>query len=154
MSMGHRIVTLVFAAALLALGPFAVAQDAEKVLVVVNSSNDVKTLDATTVKNFYMGTVTYWENGQRERVAVFQRTEDSAASKAFFSKVMRMAPSRFRHHWQTQELSGQGVAPENAGSAAGTVAKVAAKAGGIGFILASEREAATSNAKVRVIELE
>lgn len=149
--MGRRIVTLMLALSFLALGPSAIAQDGEKVLVVVNAANDAKSVDPSAVKNFYLGTSTYWPNGQR--VAVFQRGEDSAASKAFFSKVLKMAPSRFRHHWQTLELSGQGVAPENAGSAASIVSKVAGKSGGIGFILESEREAAAGNGKVRVIEL-
>lgn len=149
--MGRRIVTLLLAFSILVIGAPAVAQDGEKVLVVVNASNDVKGVDAAMVKNFYLGSSSYWANGQR--VAVFQRGEESPASKAFFSKVLKMAPSRFRHHWQTLELSGQGVAPENAGTAAAIVGKVAGKAGGIGFILESERELAAANAKVRVLEL-
>lgn len=149
--MGRRIVTLLLAVFFLALGPSAVAHDGEEVLVVVNAANDAKSIDPSAVKNFYLGTSRFWPNGQC--VAVFQRGEDSAASKAFFREVLKMTPSRFRHHWQTLELSGQGVAPENAGSAASIVSKVAGTSGGIGFILESEREAAAGNAEVRVIEL-
>ena len=129
----------------------AAEKEGEKVLIVVNASNDVKSVDAAKLKNYYLGTLGFWENGQR--VTVFQRPDDQPATKKFFAEVLRMAPSRYRHHWQTQQLSGQGVEPEVVTSAANVVSMVAAKAGAIGYILESEK-AAAEGAKVRVISIE
>jgi len=77
---------------------------------------------------------------------------DGAAGKPFFRDVLGMVPSRYRHTWQKQQLSGQGVEPEVVGTAAGLVAKVASNPGAIGYILDSERAAADS--RVRLIPLE
>ena len=63
-----------------------------------------------------------------------------------------MTPARYRYTWQKQQLSGQGVEPEVIGTAASLVAKVAASAGAVGYILESEAEAA--DARVRLIPLE
>ena len=150
----RKILLSILAMAWLGAAPAPAAEGddkAEKILVVVHASNDVKSVDAAKVKNYYLGTLGFWENGQR--VTVFQRSDTEAAGKRFFADVMRMAPSRYRHHWQTQQLSGQGVEPELVSGAAGVVAKVAGKAGGIGYILESER-AAAEGAKVRVLSID
>ena len=123
----------------------------EKILLVVNSASEVTTLDAATLKNFFLGTRGFWENGTK--VTAYQRPEDSAPGKRFFSSVLKMAPSRYRHHWQVQQLSGQGVEPETVAGAAVLIAKVAGKPGAIGYILESEKDAA-ANAKVKLISLE
>lgn len=148
----RKILVSIAALTWLSVAPAPAAEgDAEKVLIVVNASNDVKNIDAAKLKNYYLGTLGFWDNGQR--VTVFQRADDQAASKKFFSEVLRMAPSRYRHHWQTQQLSGQGVEPEVVTSAASVVSKVAAKAGAVGYILESEK-AAVEGAKVRLISIE
>jgi hypothetical protein len=146
---------ITLALALLVLGTIAApATDAQpkpaRLVLVVNAENKVAHIDKTTLRSMYLGLTTFWDNDVR--VKPYNRVHDGAAGKPFFRDVLGMTPARYRYAWQKQQLSGQGVEPEVVATAAGVVAKVAASAGAIGYLLDTETGAADS--RVRLVPLE
>ena len=130
--------------------PATVAQTKQaRLVIVVNAQNKVSGLDKSSLRSIYLGLTTFWANDVR--VKPFNRVHDGVAGKKFFGDVLGMTPGRYRHTWQKQQLSGQGVEPEVVTSAASVVARVGASAGGIGYILDSE--AAAADSRVRLIPL-
>ncbi|HWO19879.1 MAG TPA: hypothetical protein VNO30_13930 [Kofleriaceae bacterium] len=121
-----------------------------RLVLVVHAENTISRLDRSTLKNMYLGLTTFWVGSVRVRP--YNRVHEGAAGKPFFRDVLGMTPARYRHTWQKHQLSGQGVEPEVVATAASLVAKVAANAGAIGYILDSESGAA--DARVRLIPLE
>ena len=146
---------ITLALALLVLGAArAPTTDAQpkpaRLVLVVNAENKVARIDRTVLRSMYLGLTTFWDNAVR--VKPYNRVHDGAAGKPFFRDVLGMTPARYRHTWQKQQLAGQGVEPEVVATAAGVVAKVAASAGAIGYLLDSETGAA--DARVRLVPLE
>jgi ABC-type phosphate transport system substrate-binding protein len=125
------------------------SQKAEKILMVVQAGNKVGKLGKDWVRNVYLGSVTFWDGSTRIRP--FNRPPEGGPGKQFFRDVLRMTPSRYRHHWQKQQLSGQGVAPEVVKSASAVIAKVAETSGGVGYILESEK---VDDNRVRYVPVE
>lgn len=123
---------------------------ANRLVVVVNADNKIAKLERSALRSIYLGLTTFWSEDRR--VKPYQRAHDGAAGKPFFRDVLGMTPARYRHTWQKQQLSGQGVEPEVIASAATLVAKVAATTGAIGYML--ESEAPATDARVRLIPLE
>lgn len=147
---------ITLALALLVLGTIAApapTSDAQpkpaRLVLVVNAENKVASINRTTLRSMYLGLTTFWD--QDLRVKPYNRVHDGAAGKPFFRDVLGMTPARYRYTWQKQQLAGQGVEPEVVATAAGVVAKVAASAGAIGYLLDSETSAADS--RVRLIPL-
>jgi ABC-type phosphate transport system substrate-binding protein len=134
-----------------AAAPAAVAETRRaRLVLVVHAENKVSRLDKSSVRNMYLGITTFWHNDVR--VKPYNRVHDGAAGKPFFRDVLGMTPARYRHTWQKQQLSGQGVEPEVVTTAGDVVARVASSPGAIGYILDSETAAA--DARVRLIPLE
>lgn len=123
---------------------------AEKVIMVVHAENKVEKLGKDRIRSLYLGTISFW--GSDVRVKPYNRNHKAGAGKAFFRDVLNMTPSRYRHHWQKRQLSGEGVEPEVVASASAVVSKVAAAPGGIGYILESEQSAADD--RVRLVPIE
>ncbi len=133
-----------------AAAPAAVAETRRaRLVLVVHAENKVSRLDKSSVRNMYLGITTFWPNAVR--VKPYNRVHDGAAGKPFFRDVLGMTPARYRHTWQKQQLSGQGVEPEVVATAGDVVARVASSPGAIGYILDSETAAA--DARVRLIPL-
>jgi len=121
-----------------------------RLVLVVNAENKVARVDRTTLRSMYLGLTTFWDKDLR--VKPYNRVHESAAGRPFFRDVLGMTPARYRHTWQKQQLSGQGVEPEVVATAAGLVAKVASNAGAIGYLL--DTEAGAADSRVRLIPLE
>jgi ABC-type phosphate transport system substrate-binding protein len=136
--------------AVTAAPPAAAQSKQARLVLVVHAENQVSRIDRGTLRNIYLGLTTFWQNDLRVRA--YNRVHDGTAGKPFFRDVLGMTPARYRHTWQKQQLSGQGVEPEVVATAAGIVAKVASSPGAIGYILASEAGAA--DGRVRLIPLE
>ena len=149
-----RSLTLALALFVLAMtaAPATVAEPPKQagLVLVVHADNPVARLDRRTLRAIYLGLTTFWARDLRVRP--YHRPHDGAAGKPFFRDVLGMTPARYRHTWQKQQLSGQGVEPEVVPTAAGMVARVAASAGAIGYILDSE--SAVADSRVRLIPLE
>jgi ABC-type phosphate transport system substrate-binding protein len=122
----------------------------DKLVAVVHAENKIAKIGKATLKAMYLGQSSFWDNDVR--VKPYNRAHAGPAGKLFFKNVLGMAPSRYRHHWQKLQLSGQGVEPDIVGTAATLAAKVASSPGAVGYILASEASALDS--RVRVIPIE
>src|SRR5678816_1224254 len=85
-------------------------------VLVVHADNKVAGIDRATLRNIYLGRITFWADDVR--VKPYNRVHDGAAGKPFFRDVLGMTPARYRYTWQKQQLSGQGVEPEVVGTAA------------------------------------
>jgi ABC-type phosphate transport system substrate-binding protein len=148
-----RPLTLALALFVLAMtvAPATIAEPRRvRIVLVVNAENKIGQIDKSSLRSIYLGLTTFWQNDTR--VKPYNRVHGGAIGKPFFRDVLGMTPARYRYGWQKQQLSGQGVEPEIVASAATLVAKVAASAGAIGYILDSEPIAA--DARVRLIPLE
>jgi hypothetical protein len=130
--------------------PQAGAQQRERIVVVLNARNPASTVSASDLRNIYLGRRRFWSNDLP--VQAFTRPETTPAGRGLLQQVLQMAPSRFRHHWQGLQLSGQGTAPRPMGNARQAVAAVAAARGGICYLVESERGQA-GDARVKVIAL-
>src|SRR5262245_50686375 len=86
------------------------AQKTETIGAGVNPANTAGDFSATDLKNIYLGRRKTWSSGVAIRP--FIRPPKAPAGFAFFRNILKMTPARFRHHWQEQELSGQGTAPK------------------------------------------
>ena len=122
----------------------------DKLVAIVNAENKITKIPKSTLKAMYLGQTSFW--GNDVRVRPYNRTPAGSVGKLFFKNVLGMAPSRYRHHWQKLQLSGQGVEPDVVGTAAALVGKVAGTPGAVGYIFESEASAVDS--RVRVVPIE
>jgi len=121
----------------------------ERLVAVVNARNPVRRLSDSDVRNIFLGRTKFWDD--RTPVEPFLRPESTAAGRAFFAQLLQMTPSRFRHHWQGLQLSGQGTAPHPIENARTALAQVGVARGGI--CIATEAEAGGGDAHVKVIPI-
>lgn len=104
--------------------------------VVVNERSTLKTITREELRNIYLGKLGFWSDNTK--VVAYDRPVDRDAGVTFYRDVLKMVPARFRHHWQSQQLSGRGIAPEPVAAAEDLLARVAANPGGIGYLHTSE----------------
>jgi hypothetical protein len=105
--------------------------------VVVNERNTtMKTITREELRNVYLGKLGFWSDNTK--VVAFDRPVDREAGQSFYRDVLKMVPARFRHHWQSQQLSGRGIAPEPVAGVEDVIARVAAVPGGIAYLHTSE----------------
>lgn len=105
-------------------------------IVVVNERSTMKTITREELRNVYLGKLGFWSDNSK--VVAFDRPVDREAGQSFYRDVLKMVPARFRHHWQSQQLSGRGIAPEPIASVDDVIARVAANPGGIGYLHTTE----------------
>lgn len=122
----------------------------ERLVAVVNARNPVRRLSDSDVRNIFLGRTKFWDDGTP--IEPFTRPESTAAGRTFFAQLLQMTPSRFRHHWQGLQLSGQGTAPHSIDSAPRALAQVAAARGGVTY--ATEAEARGADAtRLKVVPI-
>jgi ABC-type phosphate transport system substrate-binding protein len=119
-------------------------------VAVVHPSNKVQELGKSDLRNMYLGRRKTWSDGKP--VSAYMRPPGSDAGLAFMRTILSMTPARFRHHWQSLELSGQGVTPRTLASATAVVSVVAANEGAIAFLTEAEVRRLTST-RVRFIRI-
>ena len=141
---------LVFAVTVWSPGTPHAEVKSDKLVAVVHAENKVTKITKSTLKAIYLGQTSFWKS--EVRVKPFNRTHGGAVGKLFFKNILGMAPSRYRHHWQKLQLSGQGVEPDIVATPAALVEKIAGSQGAIGYIL--ESEASTMDSRVRVVPIE
>lgn len=124
----------------LALPP-SVGAAQDTLVAIVHPSNSVRAMSESEVRNIYLGRVTFWGNSLP--VHAYMRPATSAAARAFL-RVLGMTPSRYRHHWQSRQLSGQGVAPSVVADLAELLTRIAGNRGAVGFALATEASASST----------
>jgi hypothetical protein len=112
------------------------AEPPPPLMVVVNERNTLKTITREELRNVYLGKLGFWSDNTK--VVAFDRPVDREAGQSFYRDILKMVPARFRHHWQSQQLSGRGIAPEPVAGVDDVIARVAAVPGGIAYLHTSE----------------
>jgi len=124
--------------ALLTLSTAGVADagDGDEVVVVVNARNPSTRITRGQLKSIYLGQTSFWHGVVPMKVVM--RPVTSEPSQVFFEDVLGVSAGRYRQNWDAKQLSGQGVAPKEVGSADAVANMVRSNPGAIGFLLASE----------------
>jgi hypothetical protein len=104
--------------------------------IVVNEHVAPKAINKEDLRNLYLGKTSFWPGNVK--VVAYDRPVERGAGQAFYRDVLKMVPARFRHHWQSRQLSGQGAAPEALAAADDVIAHVAATAGAIAYLHSDE----------------
>lgn len=105
-------------------------------MIVVNERSTLKTITREELRNVYLGKLGFWSDNTK--VVAFDRPVDRDAGQSFYRDILKMVPARFRHHWQSQQLSGRGIAPEPLATADDVIARVGANPGGIAYLHTTE----------------
>jgi ABC-type phosphate transport system substrate-binding protein len=121
----------------------------ERLVAIVNAHNPVRRLSDSDMRNIYLGRTKFWDD--RTPIEPFLRPESTSAGRTFFAQLLQMTPSRFRHHWQGLQLSGQGTAPHAIDNPRTALAQIAVSRGGVSF--ATEAEAHGADARIKVIPI-
>ncbi len=138
---GQRVLRFILLASFLATSAAGEAKVKDKkskhrIYMVAHPKTDIETISVATVRNIYLGMKAYWE--RNTRIIPIIRPNKVRAGNLFFKWVLRMVPSRYRHHWQSLELSGRGIAPESIADPARVGILVSARVGAIAFVLDTE----------------
>jgi ABC-type phosphate transport system substrate-binding protein len=141
-----------FAILLLVLAPArpATAQKSVEAIVAVVHATNTTSLSPGELKNIFLGRKKTWSSGAAIRP--FIRPPKAPAGLAFFRTILKMTPARFRHHWQEQELSGQGTMPKTLTSASAVIEAVGGDRGAVSFLTATEAESAGDG--VRIVKIQ
>ena len=118
---------------------FTVASVQAQVSVIGNKSVG-EAVNTAKIISIYSLTMTKWADGTK--ITVYDNGSD--ANTGFYSAVGKDHLS-FKKEWMKKQLTGEAKAPENLGSDADVVAKVAATPGAVGFVKSSS---ATGGVKV------
>lgn len=119
----------------------------DSVVLVINARNPSKNISSSKAKEIFLGQTAFWHG--TVPIKIYARPGSTEAGKVFYSGLLKMPFSRFSKHWTSRQLAGQGVAPENVGSASSVAAKVRKNPGSISFMLKSEvDEVGTSGLKI------
>ncbi len=109
-----------------------VANDHDVLVLVLGPETPSVTSDQ--IRNVFLGRTTVWPNGTTARP--LHRPADSLAAKTFYAGVLEMNPGAYAEHWS--QLGSGDLAPPAVSSSEEVVAKVAATAGGLGYVMESE----------------
>lgn len=112
--------------------PSAAAGD---IVVVVNASNPVDSLDKSDVARLFLGRAKNFPDGGSATVVTSD--EGNATRTAFEKSVLGKSESQMKAYWAKQMFSGQGTPPDSVGDDAAVKAKVASDVSAIGYIPAS-----------------
>jgi len=89
-------------------------------------------VNAAKIISIYSLTVTKWADGSK--IIVYDNGSD--ANNGFYSALGKDHLS-FKKEWMKKQLTGEAKAPENMGSDAEVIAKVASTPGAVGFVKAA-----------------
>ena len=120
---------------------------AEPFKIIVNVSNDTKTVARADLAKMFLKRAPRWSNGIA--VVAADQSVGTPARDAFSSAVHRKSAAAVRSYWQQQIFAGRDVPPIELSSDADVIALVRTNPGAIGYVSAS---ADTTGVKVLLIE--
>lgn len=135
MSTLRTLIAASLVAGAVAVGPSAAATDGDKLVIVVNARNPSTSISAKQLKSIYLGNTAFWHGVVPMKVVM--RPVQSEPSQVFLDQI-GISPARYSQNWSSKQLSGQGMAPKELGTADAVASAVQSNPGAIGFLLASE----------------
>jgi hypothetical protein len=121
--------------------PSAVHTQTPTLVAVLHQQNTAQQIGRTELRNMALGTTTFWSDNSP--ITLYVRPPSTPAGRELFRVVLQMTPTRYRQHWMSRQLSGQGVAPAVVESTADLVRRVARNTGAIGVATSEELQGAT-----------
>lgn len=114
------------------------------IVVIVNRANPASALTLSELRPIFQTTKTSWSSGG-DAVPV-NLPEDNSLRHDFDHVVLGLDPERVARYWKDRKIRGGARAPARALSTGAMLKAVAAKAGAVGYVKASE-----ANATVKVV---
>ena len=136
-------------ALLLTTGVASWSQDSAAVaeapmVVIVNKANPVAALDTSELRPIFQTRRNSWSNG--EDAIPLNLPEDNKLRREFDQAVLGLDPERAARYWKDRKIRGGARPPKQLSNTAAVLAAVAANAGAIGYVNASE-----ANKSVKVV---
>lgn len=104
-------------------------------VVIVNRTNNIRSLPRTEVARMFMKQVQRWSSGQAVQPVDLAAT--SSVREAFSRRVHSRSATSVASFWRQQIFSGRGVPPPEQSSDADVIRFVTAHAGAIGYVAPS-----------------
>lgn len=112
----------------LAIAPLA---HAGNLRIVVNTGNEMSSVDKSEVKRIYTGRMTEWG---KLKIVPINLTLDSEEAREFLKTYVGMTVQEYREYWVAQQIKGAGTAPMIQKAADNVKAMVSQIPGAIGYI--------------------
>src|SRR5688572_13301214 len=112
----------------------------DDLVVIVNTQNPVQTIDASELRPIFQTTKTSWGNSAGDAMPL-NLPEDNPLRQEFDKAVLGLDPDRVARYWQDRKIRGGARPPVRVSSTGMVIKGVAAKAGAIGYVKASEANA-------------
>jgi ABC-type phosphate transport system substrate-binding protein len=116
----------------------------EVIVVIVNKGNPASSLGASELRPIFQTTKTSWGSGGD--ATPFNLPEDNELRQNFDQAVLGLDPDHAARYWKDRKIRGGARAPKQLPSTGAVLKAVAANAGAVGYVKASE-----ANATVKVI---
>ena len=141
--MNKPIISIIFAVMI----PLAVAGQAapQEIDIIVNGSNNIKTLSKNELRQIFLGKIRVWPSGDEIEIAT--NVEEEGRLKEF-TRLIESTVLKFSRDWVRISLSGDAPPPVEVDSDDEMINFVSRKKGAIGFI-----GSAVSSDKVRIVEV-
>lgn len=117
----------------------------DDIVVIVNPQNPIASIDASDLRPIFQTTKTSWGNSAGDAMPL-NLPEDNPLRHDFDKAVLGLDPDRVARYWQDRKIRGGARPPVRVSSTGAVVKAVAAKAGAVGYVKASE-----ANASVKVV---
>lgn len=124
-------------------GPSRAAGD--EIAVIVNTANPVSSVSVGDLRPIFQTTKTSWGNSAGDALPV-NLHEDNPLRQEFDQVVLGLDPDRVARYWQDRKIRGGARPPTRVSATSAVLKVVAAKAGAVGYVKASE-----VNASVKVV---
>ncbi len=76
--------------------------------IIVNRDNPVETLSKAEIKKIFLGTKTFWDNGDSIDVLLQNEGEPH---QSFVHDILNKTPKQFQMYWKRELFSGTGIPP-------------------------------------------
>jgi ABC-type phosphate transport system substrate-binding protein len=117
----------------------------DDIVVIVNTQNPVQAIDASDLRPIFQTTKTNWGNSAGDALPL-NLPEDNPLRLEFDKAVLGLDADRVARYWQDRKIRGGSRPPMRVSSTGMVLKGVAAKAGAVGYVKASE-----VNATVKVV---
>ena len=113
------------------LAIFVSISTAGEVIIIVNESIPVDSLNKDEVKNIYLGNITEWEDKKKIEVLVLK---DTQLHELFLKTYVKRNASQFKNVWKRNLFTGKGNTPKEFESIEKLLTYISMTKGTIGYV--------------------
>jgi ABC-type phosphate transport system substrate-binding protein len=130
------------------LPSFAQSEGASAVVLIVNAKNKVGELKPEQARQYFLGELIAWPNG--ERVRLVDHLESDTARKTFLKKILAMTNDDLQRFWVKKRYNDGSPPPPRLATENDVLQYVAAFPGGLGYVSAETFRALKTDAVIVV----